>query len=152
MKDFFDHMVYERLSLSIDKGRVYELNGDTCKVKSLTGTRDYLRCSLTSKVENSMEVLKVIPKIGSVVTVGILKDNATIILQTSEVEAVEYTIGTTRLLINKQGYILERDGENLSKCLSDLIDEINKIVIIYGNDINRPSMNVIKKRIQTILK
>ncbi|CVK17155.1 hypothetical protein Ga0061079_11723 [Apibacter mensalis] len=152
MKDFFDHMVYERLSLSIDKGRVYELNGDTCKVKSLTGTRDYLRCSLTSKVENSMEVLKVIPKIGSVVTVGILKDNAEVLLQTSEVEAVEYTTGTTRLLINKQGYILERDGENLSKCLSDLIDEINKIVIIYGNDINRPSMNAIKKRIQTILK
>lgn len=152
MKDFFDHMVYERLSLSIDKGRVYELNGDTCKVKSLTGTRDYLRCSLTSKVENSMEVLKVTPKIGSVVTVGILKDNAEVLLQTSEVEAVEYTTGTTRLLINKQGYILERDGENLSKCLSDLIDEINKIVIIYGNDINRPSMNAIKKRIQTILK
>lgn len=152
MKDFFDHMVYERLSLSIDKGRVYELNGDTCKVKSLTGTRDYLCCSLTSKVENSMEVLKVTPKIGSVVTVGILKDNAEVLLQTSEVEAVEYTTGTTRLLINKQGYILERDGENLSKCLSDLIDEINKIVIIYGNDINRPSMNAIKKRIQTILK
>lgn len=151
MKDFLDHMVEERLSLSIDKGRVYELNGDTCKVKSLTGARNYLRCSITSKVENENEFLKVIPKVGSVVTVGILKDNATIILQTSEVEVIEYNTETTRMHIDKQGYILEKDGENIGNCLGDLIDEINKIVIIYGNDINRAAMKAIKKRIQTIL-
>lgn len=94
------------------------------------------------------------PKIGTSCLIGIIENQTPIafLLDCEEFDEAVYVSGQSSWTINNDGFIINQLDENLSECMGDLIDEINKIVIIYGNDINRAAMNAIKKRIQTILK
>ena len=47
---------------------------------------------------------------------------------------------------------MKRADENLKDVLNDLIDEVNKIKVVYGNSINVPEMLEIKNRLNTIFK
>ncbi len=51
-----------------------------------------------------------------------------------------------------EGFKVERNGENLARILSDMIDELNKIVVVQGNTINVAAMTVIKQRLNNVLK
>jgi hypothetical protein len=94
------------------------------------------------------------PKIGTSCLIGVIEnqESITFLLDCDQLDEAVYISGESSWTMNTGGFIINQSGENLAKCMGDLIDEINKIVIIYGNDINRPAMNAIKKRIQTILK
>jgi hypothetical protein len=121
-------------------------------VRNLSGTL-YPQVRKRAAIENSTLGIIITPSEGSSVIVSRLESSDELFIEMfSRFDTISVTTGSTHLLIDSEGYTVEKAGENLGRCLGDLIDELNKIVIIYGNDINRQAMNAIKNRIQTILK
>lgn len=93
------------------------------------------------------------PEIGSKCILGVLEGkSSTFLIYAEKVEEYEWNSGTTHLNLSKEGFIIERSDENLKVVLNDMIDEINKIKVIYGNTINVGNMNAIKQRLNSILK
>lgn len=121
-------------------------------VQDLSGV-EYPDVRKRAAIEDKDSGLIITPVTGSSVIVSRLGSSDELFIEMfSEIESIKIKKNETHLLIDQNGYRVERGGENLGKCLSDLVDELNKIVIIYGNDINRGAMNSIKNRIQKILQ
>lgn len=121
-------------------------------VQDLSGV-EYPDVRKRAAIEDKDSGLIITPVTGSSVIVSRLESSDELFIEMfSEIESIRIKKDTTHLLVDQNGYKIERDNENLGKCLSDLIDELNRIVIIYGNDINRGAMNGIKNRIQKILQ
>jgi hypothetical protein len=128
------------------------LDKEYVDVRDLSGTL-YTEVRKRAAVENSTSGILITPSEGSSVIVSRIESSDELFIEMfSDFQQITMNTGSTHLLIDSNGYAIEKGNENLGKCLEDLIDELNKIVIIYGNDINRPAMNLIKKRIRTILK
>lgn len=123
---------------------------------------------LTSVIDNSDKVV-VYPKPDTTVLVSRIgdDDNTLFVSAVSEVESIDGVIENTNFHIDKQGYNLSRDGENLKEVLNDwqtqfgkLCDEINKIVVSIGvtpnvvaiTQIKNTVTNDLQQRLNTILK
>jgi phage baseplate assembly protein gpV len=83
-------------------------------------------------------------------------DRATRTLSIIGGDVVSVQMGTTVLEINN-GFLIKRDDETLRKIVSDLIDQINLIVVPTnvgpsGNPVNAAAFNAIKTRAQSLLK
>ena len=93
------------------------------------------------------------PKVGSLATIGIINNSAAcFLIDAEEIEEFEWTCDGSVYNISTEGFLVKRADENLKDVLNDLIDEVNKIKVIYGNSINVPEMLEIKNRLNTILK
>jgi hypothetical protein len=79
-------------------------------------------------------------------------ENAYFLISAEEYNEIGLKVGQTQLKIEKTGYKIDSQNENLKKVLNDLIDEINKIIVIQGTSINVPAMTAIKQRLNKILK
>lgn len=93
------------------------------------------------------------PKIGSKCILGVLGNqaSATFLIEASEIEETIYTRDNTVFTINETGFIIKQNNESLKTVLNDFMDEVNKIVVIYGNSINKGAVTSIKQRLNTIL-
>lgn len=156
-----------KMLLTIDKAKVLSVTGTTCKVKSLTSGKVFFKCSLNAVIDNDVQELKIEPEVDSIVIIGILKDQATII-QTSKVKSFSFKYETTVFKVDGAGLEITRESENLKQVINDLQDEITKLcdalsatIVLpgYGTTPNTGTITTIKNavlqtktRINKILK
>jgi hypothetical protein len=135
------------------QGKVLDIDGyKSCTVEIAEGLELYdVRLQATTGTINDMAAIK--PKVGSVVLVGILENVTTeaFVISFSEVEEVTFKIGTAELVIKNNKIKLEAAGFNLKTELSNFIDEVNKIIVLYGTSPNVAQLTAIKLRFQQML-
>ena len=59
--------------------------------------------------------------------------------------------GNAIIKLNPSGLTVSNQNENLKQIMNDMIDELNKIIVVQGTSINVPAMEVIKQRLNTVL-
>ena len=141
--------------LHLETAEVLSIEGNKCKVKSLTTGKEYFKCSIGAVLETSENHLSIYPKIGSVVTIGIFdKGNTAVLLAVSEVERLYYKQETTELEVDAEGFKINREGKNLKEVLNTyqdefgkLCDEVAKIVVSIGVTPNVPVIQQIKQAV-----
>lgn len=151
--------------IQVTSAIITNVENDSCTVK--TGTKKLFKVSLNAVLENAEDKLIAYPKVGSSVVIGIFENKSeAVILSFSDVEKVYFKKGTTELEADKDGVMVDREGENLKKVLNDLIDRINdlngelqKVVVSIGVTPNVPALvliaqqnDQIKQRLNKILK
>ena len=96
----------------------------------------------------------VYPAEGSQVLVAIIENLKTeaVVIRCSEVQKVKVKIGTTILELDADGFRFDRDEENLQAVLSDLITEVQKIIVVTGTSPDVPALKSIRERMKLILK
>lgn len=120
----------------------------TATVKSIVDEVEYFDVNL------GMGDKVIIPKVDSNCLIGIIqnKDSDTYLIDCESIEKVQYKMSESLLLVDADGFQIEKGKENLKTVLNDMIDELNKIVVVQGNTINVAAMNAIKERLNSILK
>ncbi|WP_321321458.1 hypothetical protein [Labilibaculum sp.] len=79
-------------------------------------------------------------------------DEATsILIYADDIEEVYLRSGSTVLTVSTEGCRIERDSEDLLSVLSDLIAEIQKIVVVVGTTPNITALEDVKKRLTKIM-
>jgi len=93
------------------------------------------------------------PKKDSLVLLGVINGNDAnaFLIHAEDTEEISFTTGKSNLTIKVDGFVVKQNNESLKQVLNDLIDELNKIIVIQGNTINVAAMNLIKERLNTIL-
>ena len=96
----------------------------------------------------------VYPAEGSEVLVAIIENMKTeaVVIRCSEVQEVKAKIGTTELKLDANGFRFDRESENLQQVMTDLIAEVQKIIVVIGTSPNVPALEAIKHRVKKILK
>ncbi|MDB0601070.1 hypothetical protein PL373_07910 [Tenacibaculum maritimum] len=121
---------------------------------------DFDDVRLTSVINQSNKVVQY-PKEQTTVLVSRIgdDDNTLFVSAVSEVESIEGVIESTEFHIDKNGYAIAREGENLKEVLNDwqeqfgkLCDEINKVVVSVGITPNVAAITQIKNSVTTELK
>lgn len=134
-------------------GTVVKITGDTCTVNR-DGLPELLDVRLNAVSGAFKNQFVVFPKIGSEVLVLEIENapEETAIVKWTEVESVQLQIEKFEFNADQNGLTISNQGENFKTVMNDLIDEVNKILVIQGNTINRAAMNAIKNRFNKILK
>lgn len=92
------------------------------------------------------------PKQGTKCLIGIVSNSANAFLITAEeFDEIVYSSGDSQLTIKENGFIVRQKNESLKTIFVDMIDEINKIIVINGTSINVVAMTAIKERLKTVL-
>lgn len=93
------------------------------------------------------------PKAGTKCLLGVLgnKAAATFLIEAEAFEESVIKSSTTEFIIKENGFIIKQGNESLRTILNDMINELNKIVVIQGKTINVPAMTAIKNRLNTVL-
>ena len=92
------------------------------------------------------------PKEETKCLIGIVSNSANAFLITAEeVDEMIFTSGESQLTIKEEGFIVKQSNESLKTIFEDMIDEINKIIVINGTSINVAAMTAIKERLKTVL-
>lgn len=93
------------------------------------------------------------PKLGTRALIGIIGNNQgnSFLITADEIEEINIISEESEFTIKETGFIVKKGSESLKEVLNDMIDEINKIIVINGTTINVPAMTVIKQRLNTIL-
>lgn len=153
IREVIEKIVKDTVVMALQSATVTAVDGETCTVQSDHDERDYFQVSFNALGANKADKLLLVPKAGSKVIIGVFPNGTDAVLVSfSEVEKLEYTVGTTLFEIDGQGYRLERNAEDLRTVLADFMDEVMKIVVIQGQSINVPVVTQIKARLNTILK
>ncbi|MEM8506241.1 MAG: hypothetical protein AAF717_00365 [Bacteroidota bacterium] len=114
---------------------------------------NYKGIRLTASIE-AKDAVVLYPNVGSTVLVSIIGKSLEhlFVVAVREVESIDAVIGTTELHVDNDGHRIKRNGEDLRTVLNDMIDELNKIFVVNGTTINVAAMNLIKERLNQILK
>lgn len=134
-------------------GVVSDVGESTCTVER-EGSPTLFDVRLNA-IDDSLEsCFTIFPKPGSRVLVAVIENmNAeAVLLRCSEVERVKVEIGDTKFDIDASGFTILRDEESLLEVLSDLITELQKVVVVVGTSPNVPELELIKQRLKQILK
>lgn len=93
------------------------------------------------------------PVVGCDCLVAIVEgDEATAMLMyADEVEEVYLKSGDAQLIVSTEGCRIERGPEDLKTTLTDLVSEIQKIVVVVGTNPNVAALEQIKTRLNQIL-
>ena len=94
------------------------------------------------------------PKQGSKCLLGVIGNHVafTFLIEAENVEEMLVVSGQSEMTVKEEGFIIKRADQSLTQVLNDFIDEVNKIVVINGTTINVAAVNLIKERLNTILK
>lgn len=122
-------------------------NNKTMTATGQTDGLDYYNVRLG----NGFEYKK--PKVGTLCLIGLVENQAAnaFLIDASEVEEYYVKTGTSEVQVKEAGITIKRGNEDLRSVMNDMIDEINKIKVIYGNTINVDAMNAVRERLNTIL-
>lgn len=150
LADIIEGKAKKHINAAVVWAKVKEVdwNAKTMTATGLTDGLDYFDVKLGAGYRYRK------PKQNSLVLLSVIENqpSATALLFAEEVEEEVIQSGDTMITINEQGLTIEQNGENLFSVLSDMIDELNKIVVVQGNTINVAAMNQIKQRFNNILK
>lgn len=93
------------------------------------------------------------PVIGCLCIIGIIGNEPgnTFLIHAEKLDEIEFKIGDSLLQVKNEGFILKHNSESFKDVLNDMIDELNKIVVIQGRSINVAAMVAIKQRLNKIL-
>ena len=75
-----------------------------------------------------------------------------VILMCSEIDRIIYKVGKAQYELDKDGHLIQFDNEKLSTAITDLINEVAKIIVINGRSPNVLALTAIKNRINKILR
>jgi hypothetical protein len=126
MLEAIDKIIDRKIKLVVDKAKVISVTETSCKVQSITSNKTFFKCSLNAIIDNDSSELKIVPDVGSIVVIGILNDQASII-QTSKVKSMSFKYEQTFFKVDQSGTQIERENENLKQVINDLQDEIGKL-------------------------
>ncbi len=115
-----------KMKLTIARAKVLSVSETSCKVESESPKKVFFKCALNAIIDNDEQELKITPEVGSVVLIGIVNDQATII-QTSKVKSISFKYETTVFKVDSTGLEIVRESENLKQVINDLQDEITKL-------------------------
>lgn len=139
LRQLIKQMIGKQLPLTISSGKVDSVDGDTCTVKR-EGLVDLTDVRLNA-IEGAKNYLRIIPKVGSDVLVGLIenKKEHSVILSCSDVEKIElkYDNGTT-MDITEQDIVINGGQLGGLTITPKLVDELNK-----NNDLLNAILNVI---------
>ena len=128
MEEVIRKLIERHIPLTIDVAKIIAVKGDVAHVESITTEKDFFKCRINATEVNGSNLLKLTPKVGSNVIIGIFKDTEkAVVLSVSEVETISFQNETTHCEVDASGYKIERNGQNLKTVLNDYIDEVNKI-------------------------
>ncbi|QKX04889.1 hypothetical protein HN014_08145 [Aquimarina sp. TRL1] len=118
-----------------------------------TDQMEYSDVRLSAAIDNKTNKVISFPSVGSTVLLGKISgdDNTLFVCAANEIESIEGNISGVNFLIDQSGYKINANQESLKRVMNDLIDEINKIIVIQGTSINVPAMNAIKQRLNNLL-
>lgn len=93
------------------------------------------------------------PKKGTQVLLGLINGNHAnaFVLHAEAIEEIQTNASQTKVRITEKGVSIAKGTESLKTVLNDMIDELNKIVVLQGTTINVAAMNVIKQRLNGVL-
>ena len=159
IRTLIEQIIREKVRVNIHPAVVKKVNEDTCHV-TLTGGRedDFYRCRINAIRANKSDCLKIIPKEGSTVIVGLLPDNQeAVILSVSSAERLEYIMDDVTMIIDQDGFLLERDGEDLGTLMKDLFKAIGNMIFStsYGPTtalLNSTEFQAIASRFDKVLR
>lgn len=144
-----------RFPVVLDTAKVIKVENDYCRVITIDNKKEFFDCSINALVENKTDKLIIIPKVGSLVTIGIYpKNNKAVILSVSEVEKIYFRNEKSEFTFDSSGFRFNRDGENLKEVLNGLqdgfgklCDELAKVVVSIGVTPDVPAIMQIKNDI-----
>ena len=122
---------------------------------------EYTDVRLSAIIDGNDQKCFVFPKLGSTVLVEPINEDLKqlYVAKYSEVESVSWFIETTSFLMDKNGFKIARENENLKKVLNDwqqqfgkLCDEVSKIYVSIGVTPNVPVIKQIKNTVTTDIK
>lgn len=160
VKELQDQM--ERFRESDDSvfvATVTGVNEDDATIQIIDQYRiEYTDVRLNSIVKEGGAVT-VFPAEGSDVLIGMIKENELFVLQTHELLKIKGVIGTTVFEIDKDGYQVNREGENLLNVMENflgefgkLCDELNKVQVSVGVTPNVVAITAIKQKVTNDIK
>jgi hypothetical protein len=134
-------------------GVAVDVGENSCTVNRI-GAPTLYDVRLNAIDDDLQSCFTVYPAEGSSVLVAIIENMKTeaVIIRCSEVQRVKAIIGTSELELNTDGFRFGRADENLMQVLSDLIGEIQKIIVVTGTSVNVAACEAIKTRMKQILK
>lgn len=93
------------------------------------------------------------PKEESLCLLGLIENQAAnaFLIACDNVEKLHLKSEDSEVQVNKEGIHVKRGNQDLKSVLNDMITEINKIKVIYGNTINVAEMEAIRTRLNNIL-
>ncbi|CAG2532925.1 hypothetical protein MAR621_03119 [Maribacter dokdonensis] len=153
IREVIEKIVKDTVVMTVQKGEVTKVSGESCTVKSDHDNRVYYEVSFNALVQNKSNKVLVTPKLNSKVVIGVFPNGKdAVLLSYSEVEKVFLKIETTEFEAAADGYSIKRNNEDLKTVLNDYIDEVNKIIVVNGTTINVAATTAIKERLNKILK
>ncbi len=134
-------------------GVATDVGESTCTVER-QGSPSLFDVRLNAIDDDLQSFFTVYPAEGSVVLVAIIENMKTeaVVIRCSEVQRIKAKIGDTELELDGDGFRFDRNDENLQTVISELISEIQKIVVVVGTTPNVPVLESIKERLKQILK
>lgn len=141
-----------RFPVVLDTAKVIKVENDYCRVVTIDNKKEFFDCSINAVVENKTDKLVIMPKVGSLVTIGIYqKNNKAVVLSVSEVEKIYFRNEKSEFTFDSSGFQFNRDGENLKEVLNGfqdgfgkLCDELAKVVVSIGVTPDVPAIMQIK--------
>lgn len=160
MKELIELLIKQNIPLTLDIGVVKKVHKDVCHIESITTEKDFFKCRLNAIEKNEKDFLKIVPKQNSTVVFGIFKDTEkAIIISTSEVDKLQYKIGTSFFEIDENGFQLVRDGVNLKEVVKVGFENQNKVnkvlqkvVVAIGSSPDVPKLIEIEGSTQSVIQ
>ena len=134
-------------------GKVTDVQDEnTCTVEIAEGVELYA-VRLHSAIDSLQNKVTMVPAIGSIVAVARMENIAheAVVIAWNEVAKYRVKIGTAVFQVTPNKLSIQAAGKNLRTELSNFIDEVIKIVVLYGRGPNVPALAQIKVNIETIL-
>jgi hypothetical protein len=147
-------LLIQRINTQQDSGgkicTVLEVNGNTAVCRPVNGDADILDVRLTAHEADAIWTLT--PKEGSVVIVEWLSPDAAYISQVSEVSDVSCKIGEVEYHLNADGMLLKKGDDNLLEALELIIESVEVILVLQGNNPDYQKLQAAKTKLKNILK
>lgn len=139
--------------------KVTAVDGHICAVAFEDGRPPLANVRLKSVIDNDGHCFLLKPAVSSYVIVEQIEGHAGAwqVSAYSTIDELSLLIDTTKLRVDKDGFLISRGSENLHDILSDLINAINMITVPTsagpsGTPINAATFTKIANRLQKILK
>ncbi len=136
-------------------GVVTKVKEDCCVVEEDATGKVFFKVAYNAIIDNGDDQIIVKPKENAQVLFVVAENNQDAYLVShSAIEEIKGSLGLTSFLLDKNGYKIESEGENLKTVINDLINQINLIVVNPDSGItpNVAAINAIQARLNKILQ
>lgn len=130
--------------------KVVKVDGLNCEVEPVDGDANILDVRLVA--DESAKHLVIVPKVGSLVVIQFLNNAAAYVAMVSEIDEVLYKIDNAFYSVTKDGYLMKKDNDTLKKVLTNIVEAVEKIVVIQGNNPDYAKLSAAKISINNLLR